>query len=107
MLGFLFRSHPRYLHGLKSGCENLGFLHQSREVTTEFIAVVSSRAEVEGFNKVVNATLEGENFLNNPGISLLEAVELSFFGALNLVGDELFKEAEAVISGRLLIACDD
>ena len=76
-------------------------------MTTEFIAVISSRAEAEGFNKVVDATLEGENFLNDPGISLLEAVELSFFGALDFIGDELFKEAEAVICGRLLIACND
>ena len=102
VLGAVLGCHPSHLHRLQCTIDDLVALLEHSDVPSELIAVVRCRSEAHSHDKVVDATLEGENFLHDLRVRLLKAVKLGLLGALNFVLDELVEEGEA-LEGRFLL----
>jgi len=85
MLLALFRRHASHPHGLDESLDGVGTLLQKLEISSELIAIIRSHRESQSDDQVVDATLEGQDFLNHFCVGSLKAVEFGFFWALELV----------------------
>jgi len=107
VLGAVLGCHPSHLHRLHCTIDDLVALLEHSDVPSELVAIVSCRSEAHSHDKVVDATLEGENFLYNLWVGLLEAVELGLLGVLHFVLYELVEEGEALEGCLLLVIRND